>query len=75
MSDKTVLFLTALFVAFSAVANLIRLLWDISICIGPLTFPGWTGGLGYLALGLLAAWSFRALAALSDPHPADPSDL
>lgn len=69
MSDKATLFLTILFVTLVAVANLVRLLWDIAIHVGPLTLPGWTGGVAFLGLGLLAMWAFRALASLSAPHP------
>ena len=75
MTDKTTLFLTTLFVTFAAVANLVRLIWDIPICIGPLTFPGWTGGIVYLGFGMLSAWSFRALSSLSGHPPSIPSDL
>lgn len=75
MTYQSTLFLIILIVTFAAVANLARLLWDISIVVGPLTLPGWTGGIAYLALGLLASWAFRALFSLSDLHPTDPSDL
>ncbi len=72
MTDKGTLILTSSLVALIAIVNLGRLLWNIPIIIGSLTLPGWTGGILYLALGLLAAWSFRAFGA--SPHPGDPSN-
>lgn len=73
MSDKTTLLMTSSLVAFAAIVNLSRLLWNIPLSIGSCTLPGWTGALFYLGLGLLAAWSFRALALFSHP-PTDHSN-
>lgn len=72
MSDKSTLLCTILFVTFAALANLFRFLWDVSISIGSWTLPGWTGALLYLALALLATWSFKALANLYSPLPINP---
>lgn len=74
MSDKATLLLTILLVTFAAIANLVRLLWNISISIGTVVLPGWTGGIFFIGLGLLAAWSFRALGGLSSQPPVDPSN-
>lgn len=75
MSDKTTLILTTFFVIFAAIANLIRFLWDIPISIGSCILPGWTGAIFFLGLGLLAAWSFRALGGLYPPPPTNLSNL
>jgi hypothetical protein len=75
MSNKTTLLLSSLFVVFVAIANLIRMLWDISLSIGPIYLPGWTGAIAYFLLGLLALWSFRSLTILYDPYQEPPSDL
>ena len=72
MSDKAVLTLTTSLIALSAIANLVRLFWNIPISIGTFILPGWTGALFFIALGLLAAWSFRALGAL---YPQSPTNL
>ncbi len=61
MNERTPLVILTLFVTFAAIANLVRLLWNIPIAIGTFVFPGWTGSIAYVALALLAAWSFRAL--------------
>lgn len=75
MSDKATLFMTSSFVALGAIANLGRLLWDLPVCIGPFVLPGWTGAFFFIGLGLLAAWSFRSLAAFPfSPPPSDPSN-
>lgn len=75
MTDKATLVLTTLFVTFAAVANLIRLLWDIPVSIGFFVLPGWTGAFFFLGLGLLATWSFRALGGLYPQPPTTPSHL
>ncbi len=75
MSDKTTLMVTTLWVTFTAIANLVRLFWNIPVSIGSLILPGWTGALFFLALGLLSAWSFRALAGLYPPPPTNLSNL
>jgi hypothetical protein len=59
MSDKTALLLSTSFITFAAIANLVRLFWDIPLSIGSVILPGWTGALFFLGLGLLSAWSFR----------------
>lgn len=74
MYDKTTLLLASFFVAFAALANLVRLIWDIPVSIGSLYLPGWTGGIAYFILGILSVWSFRALGALCDPTQEFPSD-
>lgn len=75
MSDKATLTLTSLFVMFAAIANLIRLFWDIPFIIGSFVLPGWTGAFFFIGLGLLAAWSFRALGGLYPPPPTNLSNL
>lgn len=72
MSDKATLTLTALFITFGALANLVRFFWNISVTIGSFVLPGWTGALFYIGLGLLAAWSFRAVGAL---YPHSPENI
>lgn len=72
MSDKTTLMLMALFITCGAIANLVRLFWDISFTIGNLVFPGWTGAIFFIVLGLLSAWSFRAIYGL---YPYSPTNL
>ncbi len=74
MSDKNTLRLMTSFVTFAALANMVRFFWDIPVTIGRVFLPGWTGGIAYLVLGILAAWSFKAISALSSPCPIDPSD-
>lgn len=61
MKEKTPLIILSCLITFAAIANLVRLLWNIPISIGTITLPGWTGSIFFLVLGLLAAWSFRAL--------------
>lgn len=75
MSDKTTLLLTTLLVTVGAIANLARFFWNISIVVGTLVLPGWTGALFFIALGLLATWSFRALGGLCFPPPINPPHL
>lgn len=75
MSDKTTLVLTTLFVMFAALANLVRLFWDIPVNIGSFSLPGWTGAFFFLGFGLLSAWAFRAIAALYSPPPTNFSNL
>ncbi|WP_068466752.1 hypothetical protein [Candidatus Protochlamydia phocaeensis] len=65
MSDRTILFISSLVIALAAVASLIRFFWNIPVVVGCLTFPGWTGAIAFLLLGLLSSWSFRALYSLS----------
>ena len=67
------LLLTTCLVTFVAIANLVRLFWNLSITIGPLALPGWTGAFFFLGLGLLAAWSFREIASFYPP-PSNPSN-
>lgn len=61
MKEKTPLVILVCLISFGALANLMRLFWDIPVTIGTFTLPGWTGAIFFLVLGLLAAWSFRAL--------------
>lgn len=61
--DKTPLVLTTLLITIVAIANLIRFLWNIPIIVGSLVLPGWTGGVAFIILGLLAAWSIWSLRA------------
>ena len=61
MTNKTPLVLITLLVTLAALANLARFFWDISLSIGPVVLPGWTGGIFFIVLALLAAWSFKAL--------------
>ena len=74
MSDKATLLLTTLCVTFGALANLVRLFWNIPVHIGTLTLPGWTGALFFVGFGLLAVWSFRALGNLYPPPPTNLSN-
>lgn len=74
MSSKAVLTLTTLFITIAAIANLARLFWNIPVCIGSIVLPGWTGAFLFLALGLLAAWSFRALKSLNSNSAETPSN-
>lgn len=74
MSDKATLVLTSLLVTLAAIANLVRLFWNIPVSIGWFVLPGWSGALFFLILGLLSAWSFRALAGLSSRTPTNPSN-
>jgi hypothetical protein len=73
MTDRLILFITISLVAIAAMANLIRLFWNIPIYIGSFELPGWTGALFFAGLGFLAAWSFRSILALF-PGPIDSSD-
>ncbi len=79
MSDKATLFITSALVTLGAIANLSRVLWDLPVCIGSLVLPGWTGAFLFIGLGLLAAWSFRSLAAfpssLPPSNPSNPSQI
>jgi len=61
MKERTPLVILTLLITFAAIANLVRLLWNIPMTIGTFIFPGWTGSIGYIVCALLAAWSFRAL--------------
>lgn len=61
MKEKTPLIVIACLVTFAAIANLVRLLWDIPISIGSFFLPGWTGAIGFVLFGLLGAWAFRGL--------------
>jgi uncharacterized membrane protein len=75
MSDKATLILITLLVTFAAIANLVRLFWNIPVSIGSFILPGWTGAFFFLVLGLLSAWSFRALGGLYPPPPKNLSNL
>lgn len=72
MKEKTPLIIVSCLVAFIAIVNLVRLLWNIPICIGSFVLPGWTGAIAFLVFGLLAAWSFRALCSDSRASPSHP---
>ncbi len=61
MKEKAPLVVLTCLITFAAIANLVRLLWNIPISIGTFTLPGWTGSIFFIVLGLLSAWSFRAL--------------
>lgn len=61
MKEKTPLILATFLITLMAIANLMRLLWNIPVTIGTFTLPGWTGSIFFLVLGLLSAWSFRSL--------------
>lgn len=74
MSDKATLTLMSLFITLGAIANLVRLFWDISFSIGTLVLPGWTGAIFFIGLGLLSAWSFRAIYGLYPYSPTNPSN-
>ena len=74
MSNQSIILTITLFITFAAIANLVRFFWDVSICIGSLILPGWTGGFAYLGFGLLSAFSFRALATLSFSPPSNHSN-
>jgi hypothetical protein len=63
-NKKTALLLSCLLIAFMAIANLIRLFWEIPLSMGHFQFPSWTGAIGFLAFGLLSCWSFKELYAL-----------
>ncbi|WP_075882692.1 hypothetical protein [Candidatus Protochlamydia sp. W-9] len=65
MKNKNALLVSCTLITFVAIGNLIRLFWDISLSIGPLELPGWTGAIGFLLFGILAAWSFQELYALN----------
>lgn len=75
MSGRSTLLLASLFITIAALANLARVFWNISVRIGSLTLPAWTGAFLYIALGLLAAWSFKAVCDYTFSHPPiDPSN-
>lgn len=71
MKEKTPLIILAFLVTFGAIANLVRLIWNIPLCIGTFVLPGWTGAIFFIVLGLLAAWSFRALCSETREPPAN----
>jgi|GEM_PF-5629868 len=72
MKEETPLIILTLLVTFAAIANLVRLLWNIPILIGTFYLPGWTGSVAFIILGLLAAWSFRALFFVRQAFPSNP---
>ena len=59
--DKTPFILISLLITIAAIGNLIRFLWNIPVTIGSVDLPGWTGAIIFVAFGLLAAWSFKAI--------------
>lgn len=59
--EKKSLIIACSFLAFGAMMNLIRFFWNIPISIGSICLPGWTGAIGFIALGALSIWSFREL--------------
>lgn len=59
--DKLPLVLTSLLIGIAAIANLVRFIWNIPVAVGSLFLPGWTGGVLFIILGLLSAWSLRAI--------------
>lgn len=61
MSNRTPLFIVTLLVAGAALVHLARLFWNVTATVGDFSFPGWTGAVFFLILGMLAAWSFRSL--------------
>lgn len=71
MSTRFILFLPHFLVMLMAVANLGRVLWNIPVTVGTWIFPGWTGALLFIGLGLIAAWSFRALALFLQDYDAN----
>lgn len=75
MSDKATLAIICSVIALEALVHLSRLFWGISVTVGTVLFPPWTGGIAFLILGLLAAWGFRALRNLSPRPPKDLSNL
>jgi hypothetical protein len=64
---KFSLYLPNFFIIVTAIANLVRFLWNIPMVIGNCFLPGWTGGVLFILLGLVAAWSFRALVLFCRP--------
>jgi hypothetical protein len=74
MSDRAILLLTILFVTYAAIANLVRLFWNITITIGTVVLPGWTGAIFFIGFGLMSAWSFRAFITLFSQNPSNPSN-
>lgn len=58
---KTALLTCAYLFTCGAIANLVRLFWNISLSLGSFSLPGWTGAIGFILLGLLGAWSFREI--------------
>lgn len=59
---KTIpLYLCVILVALAALGNLARFIWNISADVGPVHLAGWTGGVAFLVLGVIAAWGFKAL--------------
>lgn len=65
MTEKAALTTTCCLLIFGALANLFRFFWDISVCIGAICLPGWTGAFAFILLGLLSSWSFRELYAFA----------
>lgn len=72
MNEKTPLIILTFLITFVAIANLVRLLWNIPMIIGSFYLAGWTGAIAYVILGLLAAWSFRALCFVPRAFPSNP---
>lgn len=75
MSDKATLAIVCSVIALVAIANLGRFFWGITVTIGTVVLPPWTGGIAFVILGLLAAWGFRALRNLFPRPPKDFSNL
>lgn len=61
--EKTPFILSTCFITLLALAQLVRLIWNIPMQVGSLQFPGWTGAIFFIALGLLAAWCTQSLIA------------
>jgi len=72
MKERTPLVILTFLITFIAIANLVRLFWNIPIMIGTFVLPGWTGSIAYVACALLAAWSFRALCFVPRVYPLNP---
>lgn len=70
--DQLPLLIGTLCITFSALANLVRFLWNIPVAVGSFQLPGWTGGIAFVVLGLLAAWMFQALGLYPPKNPKDP---
>lgn len=66
------LFLSTLLITCAAIANLVRLFWDIPFQIGSFSLPGWSGLLFFLGFGTLAIWAWKEL--IFSPPPTNPSN-
>ena len=73
MTERTILLIVACALVGGALFHLSRLFWHISLSVGSVYFPPWTGGLFFVFYGLLAAGLFKVLFGASFPStPSDP---